>query len=189
MTTERRSRTIDRIAQPWGSRTPYGPGDPWPVRVDLHLEEGLREEDVERWAQSASVLHSNGDALDIAVHDGRIAWVRGRAVDRVNRGRLDTKDLFGWQANASRDRLTRPLVRDAAGRLVEASWDEAMGRGVDRSRALLERPGGWGRLGFYTSGQLFLAEYYTLAVIGKAGIGTPHMDGNTACARRRPPAP
>ena len=33
--------------------------------------------------------------------------------------------------------------------------------------------------GFYTSGQLFLEEYYTLAVIGKAGIGTPHMDGNT----------
>jgi anaerobic selenocysteine-containing dehydrogenase len=34
-------------------------------------------------------------------------------------------------------------------------------------------------LGFYTSGQLFLEEYYTLGVIGKAGLGTPHMDGNT----------
>ncbi|MCS7483483.1 molybdopterin-dependent oxidoreductase [Umezawaea endophytica] len=33
--------------------------------------------------------------------------------------------------------------------------------------------------GFYTSGQLFLEEYYTLGVIGKAGLGTPHMDGNT----------
>ena len=54
-----------------------------------------------------------------------------------------------------------------------------MGRIVDRSRALLGRPGGWGRFGFYTSGQLLLEEYYTLAVIGKAGLGTPHMDGNT----------
>lgn len=36
-----------------------------------------------------------------------------------------------------------------------------------------------GTIGFYTSGQLFLEEYYTLAVIGKAGLGTPHMDGNT----------
>jgi anaerobic selenocysteine-containing dehydrogenase len=36
-----------------------------------------------------------------------------------------------------------------------------------------------GALGFYTSGQLFLEEYYTLGVIGKAGLGTPHMDGNT----------
>src|SRR4029453_4328245 len=30
-----------------------------------------------------------------------------------------------------------------------------------------------------SSGQLALEDYYTLAVIGKAGIGTPHMDGNT----------
>jgi anaerobic selenocysteine-containing dehydrogenase len=54
-----------------------------------------------------------------------------------------------------------------------------MGRIVARSKELLAQPGGWGRFGFYTSGQLYLEEYYTLAVIGKAGIGTPHMDGNT----------
>ena len=36
-----------------------------------------------------------------------------------------------------------------------------------------------GAIGFYTSGQLFLEEYYTLGVLGKAGLGTPHMDGNT----------
>ena len=47
------------------------------------------------------------------------------------------------------------------------------------ARRCSHEPGGWGRFGFYTSGQLFLEEYYTLAVIGKAGIGTPHMDGNT----------
>jgi anaerobic selenocysteine-containing dehydrogenase len=54
-----------------------------------------------------------------------------------------------------------------------------MGRIVERSKTLLGEPGGWGRIGFYTTGQLFLEEYYTLAVLGKAGIGTPHMDGNT----------
>ena len=26
---------------------------------------------------------------------------------------------------------------------------------------------------------MFLEEYYALAILGKAGIGTPHMDGNT----------
>ncbi|WP_338043352.1 molybdopterin oxidoreductase family protein [Nonomuraea lactucae] len=62
---------------------------------------------------------------------------------------------------------------------METDWDTAMDRIVARSRELLDRPGGWRRLGFHTSGQLFLEEYYTLAVIGKAGIGTPHMDGNT----------
>ena len=183
----------DRIADPWGPRTPYarlqpardpetaarGPdGGAWPVRVDAFLEQGVREADVERWAQSASILHSNGDGIDIAVKGGRIVGVRGRAADRVNHGRLGPKDLFGWQAANAPDRLTRPLVREG-GRLVEADWDTAMERIVGRSRELLADAGGWGRFGFYTSGQLFLEEYYTLAVIGKAGLGTPHMDGNT----------
>jgi ferredoxin-nitrate reductase len=168
------SNMSDRIADPWGQRTPYAQGDAWPVRQDTFVT----EPDPDEWVQSASVLHSNGDAMDIAVKDGRIVGVRGRTVDRVNKGRLDPKDLFGWQANNSADRLTTPLVRDN-GRLVETDWETAMGRIVERSRDLLAQPGGWGRFGFYTSGQLFLEEYYTLAVLGKAGIGTPHMDGNT----------
>src|SRR5436190_15169319 len=168
----------ERISNPWGERTPYGTGEQWPVRVDSNIEDGIHEEDVERWAQSASLLHSNGDGLDIAVKDDRIVGVRGRLEDRVNHGRVDPKDLYGWQANNSSDRLTRPLVREG-GRLVESDWETAMGRVVERSRRLLDEPGGWGKIGFYTSGQLFLEEYYTLAVIGKAGIGTPHMDGNT----------
>jgi anaerobic selenocysteine-containing dehydrogenase len=168
----------DRILDPWGPRTPYGPGESWPIRVDMHLADGVAEEDVDRWVQTASVLHSNGDGFELAVKEGRIAGLRGRGDDRVNHGRLDCKDLYGWQANHSPDRLRRPLIRED-GELVECDWDAAMGKIVDRSRELLADPGGWGRLGFYTSGQLFLEDYYTLAVIGKAGIGTPHMDGNT----------
>ena len=167
----------DRIKEPWGLRTPFGPGEEWPVRVDRFLEVGVSEDQVDRWVQRASVLHSNGDALDIAVKDGRMVGVRGRGVDRVNRGRVDPKDLFGWQANGSGDRLERPLVREN-GELIEASWDDAMGRVVERSKELLEEKGPLA-LGFYTTGQLFLEEYYTLGVIGKAGLGTPHMDGNT----------
>jgi ferredoxin-nitrate reductase len=168
----------DRIDSPWGERTPCGRGDEWPVRLDMELEEGVDEEDVQRWVPSASTLHSNGDGFDHAVKDGRIVGIRGRAKDRINHGRLDVKDMYGWKAIGSPDRLTRPLVRHG-GELIESDWDTAMGLIVDRSKDLLGTPGGWGRFGFYTTGQLFLEEYYTLAVIGKAGIGTPHMDGNT----------
>jgi anaerobic selenocysteine-containing dehydrogenase len=98
----------DRIADPWGSRTPYPRAAEWPIRVDTYLEGGMGPDEVERWVPTASILHSNGDALDIAVKDGRMVGVRGRADSRVNRGRLGPKDLFGWQANASPDRLTRP---------------------------------------------------------------------------------
>ncbi|MCG6500007.1 molybdopterin oxidoreductase family protein [Kitasatospora sp. A2-31] len=170
-------RSVDRIADPWGTRVPYGPGTPWPARTDTHLAEGTAPDEVERWVPSASLLHSNGDAMDIAVRDGVIVGVRGRAGDRVNRGRLGPKDLFGWQANASPDRLVRPLVREG-GRLVECDWDTAMGRVVSRSKELLAERGP-GSIGFYTTGQLFLEEYYTLTVIARAGIGTNHLDGNT----------
>jgi anaerobic selenocysteine-containing dehydrogenase len=167
----------DRIADPWGARTPYDRGAPWPARTDQHLAPGLTEDDVERWVQSASLLHSNGDAMDIAVRHGRIVGVRGRTGDRVNRGRLGPKDLYGWQANNSPDRLTSPLVREG-GRLVPADWDTAMDKIVTRTRHLLDEHGP-GSLGFYTTGQLFLEEYYTLAVLARAGIGTNHLDGNT----------
>lgn len=94
--------------------------------------------------------------LDIAVRNGRIVGVRGRRSDRVNRGRLGPKDLFGWQANNSPDRLTRPLVRDGD-RLVECDWATAMARVVQRSRTLLEEQGPPSH-GFYTTGQLFIED-------------------------------
>ncbi|MFG2719748.1 molybdopterin oxidoreductase family protein [Streptomyces sp. NPDC048416] len=169
--------SVDRIAEPWGARTPYARRAPWPVRVDTYLADGTTEADVQQWVRAASILHSDGDAMDIAVRDGRMVGVRGRADDRVNHGRLGPKDLFGWQANASTDRLTRPLVREN-GHLVETDWATAMDRVVSRSKDLL-RENGPGSIGFYTSGQLFLEEYYTLAVLARAGIGTNHLDGNT----------
>ncbi|WP_083502434.1 molybdopterin-dependent oxidoreductase [Sphaerimonospora mesophila] len=185
-----------------GPRTPYGPpgaverlaaalpgrlrdalpaeiclGSPWPVRVDVLLDEGTTEADVETWVPAVS---AHGDALDLAVRGGRVVGMRGRAGDRVNHGRLDPQERQGWR-HVGQDRpgrLTRPLVREH-GRLVETTWDAAMERVVARSRELLAGPGGWGRIGFHTGGRLFLEECYTLAVIGWAGIGTPHLDGDT----------
>jgi len=168
--------THPRITDIWGPTTAFSRGEPWPARVDTHLVEGVGEREVERWVPSACVLCSNGCGVDIAVSQGRMVGVRGRESDRVNHGRLGPKGLLGWQGQL-RDRLERPLVR-RDGRLVEAGWEEAMDLVVRRSRELLDSKGPLSHA-FYTSGQLMLEEYYTLAVIGKAGIGTPHMDGNT----------
>ena len=163
---------VDRIANPWGARTLHAAGADWPVRVDEHTER-----EPERWVQSACVLCSNGCALDIGVAGGRIVGVRGREVDRVNHGRLGPKGLYGWQANNSPDRLTRPLVR-RDGNLEETDWDTAMAAVVERARKFLDEKGS-SAFGFYISGQLFLEDYYTLAVLARGGIGTNHLDGNT----------
>ncbi|HJU06702.1 MAG TPA: nitrate reductase [Nitrospiraceae bacterium] len=161
----------DSIADIWGPRTPTVDGQ-WPVRVDSRMAE-----EPERWVPSACVLCSNGCGLDIGVKNGRIVGVRGRESDRVSRGRLGPKGLHGWEANSSPDRLTTPLLR-RDGKLHEATWDEAMDRIVRRSKDIVDRHTA-NAIAFYTSGQLFLEEYYALAIVGKAGLGTPHMDGNT----------
>lgn len=167
--------TRDSIADIWGPRTPSLDGH-WPVRVDQNLEE-----EPDRWVSASCFLCSNGCGIDIGVRDdrpgGRIVGVRGRDTDVVNRGRLGPKGLHGWVANASPDRLTHPLVRSDS-RLERASWDDALGLIVRRMKDAKERHTA-GSIGFYTSGQLFAEENYTLGVIVKAGIGTLHIDGNT----------
>jgi anaerobic selenocysteine-containing dehydrogenase len=166
----------DRIANVWGPRTPYAAGADWPARVDEFIEHGTAPGEVD-WVQSACVLCSNGCGMDIGVHDGRIVGVRGRSTDRVNHGRLGPKGLFGWQANNSADRLTTPLIR-RDGTLTPATWDDAMDLIAERSRLVLDEQGPLG-MAFYNSGQLFLEDYYTLALVVRGGIGTPHLDGNT----------
>ena len=166
-TTENIRNSIEDI---WGYRTPYY--ENWLERVD---KQTIEEPD--EWIQSACILCSTGCGLDIGVKDGKIVGVRGRAQDRVNLGRLGPKGLNGWIANNSSDRLTTPLVR-RNGKLEGASWDEAMKLMVQRSKNIIENYSE-NAIGIYTSGQLFLEEYYTLGVIVKAGLGTPHCDGNT----------
>ncbi|HVV76687.1 MAG TPA: nitrate reductase [Mycobacteriales bacterium] len=165
----------DRVADIWGARTPYRRDDHWPSRVDQHLL--VDEASVERWVKAACVLCSNGCGLDIAVSGDKVVGVRGRADDRISHGRLGPKGLYGWQGTFGADRLTHPLVR-VDGELRESDWDTAMDLIVDRSRQVLATQGPLG-MAFYTSGQLFAEEYYVLAMLARAGIGTPHLDGNT----------
>ncbi|KAL4813550.1 hypothetical protein BDW67DRAFT_192838 [Aspergillus spinulosporus] len=98
-------------------------------------------------------MSSNGCGLDIGVKEGKVVGVRGRTVDRVNKGRLGPKGLNGWVSINHPDSLTQPLIR-RKGKLERASWDEAMSLIVKR---------------------LLLEEYYVLAMVGKAELNTLHM--------------
>src|SRR4029453_17091723 len=100
--------------------------------------------------------------LDIGVKNGRLVGVRGRAGDRVSRGRLGPKGLHGFEANHSADRLTRPLVR-RGDQLEPASWDEALGLVAARTAAIKARYGA-GAIGFYNFLPLFPQEDYTLSL-------------------------
>jgi len=123
----------NRIADPWGVRTPFGRGEGWPQRVDSLLADGVAGQDVDRWVRAASLLHSNGDAMDIAVKDGSIVGVRGRAQDRVNHGRLERCDPWGHRSSV-------PLP-GRAGRRVRGldAWAKRWGGGCRSSRRTIPR--------------------------------------------------
>jgi ferredoxin-nitrate reductase len=93
--------------------------------------------------------------------------------------------MSSWKAIHSKDRLTHPLIR-RNGKLEKASWDEAMDLVVQKSKELLSRLTAHS-IAFYTTGQLFLEEYYALALIGKAGLQTLHMYASCFLISRPPP--
>ena len=90
----------------------------------------IRSTDAKILDDNARWLKSRGD-VEILV------GVRGRAEDRVNRGRLGPKGLHGWAANHSPDRLTHPLVRD--GELRDSAYYPITDDEWPAVRANLER--------------------------------------------------
>ena len=110
---------------------------------------------IERWVESTCGLCSVGCRLDIGVSGGRIVGVRGRVGHPVNDGRLGPKGLNQYFANRSPQRALYPRVRNAQGKLVRASWDEAMDLMVERVNEALATEGPDG-VAVYNSGQLLL---------------------------------
>lgn len=78
----------DRVADSWGMRTPHRRGTGWPGRVGLQLGTGMAGADVDPWVQSACGLCSHGCGCEIAVEDGRMVGVRGRATGSETARRL-----------------------------------------------------------------------------------------------------
>ncbi|MBH8605882.1 molybdopterin oxidoreductase family protein [Thermoactinomyces sp. CICC 10522] len=133
---------------------------------------------VDKFVYSTCNICSNGCGCFIAVKNNKIVGIKGNVNYPVNRGRLGPKGENQWYANNSIDRLTSPLIRNAKGKLVPASWDEAMGLIVDRVKSQLQKNGP-DSLAFYHTGQAYLEEYYTIAKITRAGLRTHHVDANT----------
>ncbi len=92
----------------------------------------------------------------------------------VNRGMACPK---GWEALAplsAPDRATRPLLRDARGRLQPVSWDVALDAFVTRMKRLPVE-----LIAFLSSGQLPTEELALIGAVAKLGMGVVHGDGNT----------
>lgn len=95
----------------------------------------------------------------------------------VNRGMACPK---GWEALEplkGQSRGTTPLVR-RAGKLVPATWEQALKSMCDRFRAIQVQHGP-AAVAWLGTGQLATEELAFLGALGKFGMGMLHGDGNT----------
>jgi NADH-quinone oxidoreductase subunit G len=107
----------------------------------------------------------------------RTDWRRGRVLRRlagadaaVNEEWNCDKGRWSFGYATARDRLTTPLVRDADGYLVEASWSEA----VARAAAGLKE---WhGRIGVLTGGRLTVEDAFAYSRFARVTLATNDID-------------
>lgn len=103
--------------------------------------------------------------------------VNGNETFPVNNGGLCVK---GWNAAeplTHPDRLTTPLVRDAAGVLRPASWAQAVARIAERFRAA-QAEFGPDAVGVFGSGALTNEKAYLLGKFARTVLRTRHIDYN-----------
>lgn len=145
------------------------------TRVDMNV---YTQGEIDKWVYSTCNICSVGCGCYIAVKENKIVGIKGNENHPTNCGRLGPKGENQWYANNSPDRLLTPLIRNSAGQLVPASWEEAMGLFVEKAKEVLRTKGSNG-ISIYSTGQGFLEDYYSIAKIGRAGIGTHFLDANT----------
>src|ERR687887_419096 len=82
-----------------------------------------------------------GCGLEIAVADGAVDRIRGDADDVFSYGFICPKGASLAELHGDPDRLRTPLLRDEAGELRPASWDEAFAHIDRRLRAIWDAHG------------------------------------------------
>ncbi|MET0384552.1 MAG: nitrate reductase [Polyangiales bacterium] len=120
---------------------------------------------------------STGCGLEVLLRDGEAVGLTPTVEYPVNLGMACPK---GWEALAplqSSGRATTPLVR-RDGKLVPASWEQAIFQMVDRFKAIAEQHGPES-IAWLGTGQLPTEELAFLGALAKFGMGMVHGDGNT----------
>ncbi|PPF66896.1 nitrite reductase [Clavibacter michiganensis] len=95
----------------------------------------------------------------------------------TNRGGLCRKGWTSAEVLTAAGRLTHPLVRDAAGDLVRASWDDALDLVADRLRDSRARFGA-DSVGVFGGGGLTNEKAYQLGKFARLALGTSRIDYN-----------
>jgi formate dehydrogenase alpha subunit len=132
---------------------------------------------VERKVRTTCSYCGVGCEMELLVSKGRIVGVEP-ADGPSNHGRLCVKGRFAYNFVNNPDRLKVPLIRKD-GKLVEASWEEALDLVTARIKETTARLGPEGIAGM-SSARCTNEENYLFQKLMRAGVGTNNVDH---CAR------
>jgi NADH-quinone oxidoreductase subunit G len=114
--------------------------------------------------------------VEFTVRDDKVVRVLSRENPGVDDGWLCDKGRFAYQAIHVDERITTPLVRDSAGELVPASWDQAL----NAARAIA---GHRGRAAALVGGQATNEEAFLIGRMVREGLSSNDIDSRFAPAR------
>jgi predicted molibdopterin-dependent oxidoreductase YjgC len=117
-----------------------------------------------------------GCGLHLETQGGRIVGVYPSRSHPASQGRLCVRGWHVHEISSAPDRLGRPLLRRSIhSEFTEASWDEALAFLVERLHAVVARHGPEA-VALFCSPRCSNEEAYLLQKLGRAVIGTPHVD-------------
>ena len=114
---------------------------------------------------------SCGCQLSVESHDGELIRVRGVGASDPDRGNLCVRGRYAWDLLRAPGRLTSPLMR-RGGRLVEATWDEALAATAQALRAARAQRESVAAIG---STRLTDEDAYVLQRFMRSVVGSPHV--------------
>ncbi|NHM32702.1 formate dehydrogenase subunit alpha [Neobacillus terrae] len=142
--------------------------------------------DMESAARDAKIKKTKTVCTFCGVGCSFEVWTKGRDILKVepsvdapaNGISTCVKGKFGWDFVNSKERLTKPLIREGDG-FREAEWDEALNL-VARKFAEIRDQSGPQSMGFITSSKCTNEESYLMQKLARQVIGTNNVDN---CSR------
>jgi len=104
-----------------------------------------------------------------------IVRANNRDKSGINDDFLCAKGRFGFDFVESQDRLTKPLVRNSEGKLVEASWEHALRLAASKLKEVCDSKGG-SAIGVVGSNRTTNEENYLLQKFARTVLQTNNID-------------
>ncbi len=131
---------------------------------------GTRDEELTKTTTTCNYC-GVGCQLELHSKDDKLVKVGTTIGSPVSEGNLCVKGRFAFDFVDHPDRLKMPLIRNAAGELAEATWDEALDYAAEGLKAIKDEHGPQA-LAFLTSSRCTNEENYLLQKLARGVIGT-----------------